>query len=596
MNEHAESGPRSARLGLRTLAIDALLVAAVLFLVLVWFSEKLSSLPLALPLAAAVGCAVVWRLCLIPHRSANAAASARTWPRPHWETLCCVMLAVAYRLPAIIHPWAWANHEAAYAGFPALRICAWVRPGPVFAEGAPYMGTLKGHLAAVLAVVTRSGDFSLLLVLTSLMLYGVFIAATMSLARRVAGRMAALATGVYLAVSPPFVTAFSVNCLGQYVDLLALGGLSLALLARLLDERLEGPGARGCHFAIGLALGLAFWQQPLAIVYVAVVAAAYVLRAVRARDVWSWYVVVGLGLGVSPLLIWNWEHAGATREVVTRALTPLSEVPARALRLGGTSFSILMGAGRHLPLANSGAVSAVATLMVPALLLAFAVRCRPALRGALAGRPTPALLPPLLLLVNTMIVLAMIRGSPYERPRYLLPIAAATAVHLGVVVQWISLRWRWTALGVLAAVVAWNAAGTFTRPFDAGNKEGFYRQLIAALDEHGLRSGYADLSIAHPVTLFTSERIVLSPRFGPTRAWESPRHAQRIRAQGVGVVVLRPQDDPEALAQRLRALGVGFNVVRGPTPLFFGFSRPVTFDELSGGSPALSSAEEFLSP
>jgi hypothetical protein len=299
---------------------------------------------------------------------------------------------------------------------------------------------------------------------------------------------------------------------------------------------------------------------------------------------------------MAPLLIWNWEHAGATHEIVARTLTPLSDLPTTARRLATVALPLLMGVGKHVPLAQHSVAHVAAALFVPLLALTFVARQHRALREALAGRPTAALLPPLLLLANIAVFLTCIHGTQYERPRYLLPVVAATAINLGVAVQWISLRWRWAALGVLAAIVAWNAAGTFARPFDAAREEGFYRQIIAALDEHGLRSGYADLSIAHPVTLFTGERIVLSPRLGPTHAWESPRHARRIQELGVDVVVLRPRDDPEALARRLRALSVGFRLVRDPTPLFFGFSRPVTIEELSGALLSPPTANEIASP
>jgi hypothetical protein len=598
MPPRAEGESPCPRSSLHTVALDALPVGAAFFLALVWFSERLTALPLTVPLAGMAVCVLAWWLRMGRRAFADAAGDIRSclrW-RPHWETGLCLLLAVASRLPAILHPWAWANREAAYAGFPALRICASVRPGPVFAEGAPYMGTLKGHLAAALALLTRSADFSLLLVLTSLFLYAVCIAATMSVARRIAGRAAAIATGLYLALSPPFVTVFSVNSLGQYVDLLALGGLSLALLARLLDERLSGRASRGWHFAIGLTLGVAFWQQPLAVVYIAVVTVAYLLRARRVRDPWSWYAVAGFCLGVFPVAIWNWEHAGATSEVVARTLTPLSQAPALLHRLSAIALPLLMGAGRHVPLAQYAAVRVALMLAVPGLAIAFAIRSRRALRDALAGAPTAALLPLLLLLSNGIIVVAAIHGSQYERPRYVLPAVTATAIHLGVVIEWVWLRWRWLAVGALGVIVAWNAVGTLTRPFGGAKKEAFYRQLIAVLDAHGLCSGYADFSIAHPVTLFTAERILLSPRLGPTRAWESPRHAQRIGARGVDAIVLRPQDDPRALAQRLRELHVGFHLLQEPTPLFFGFSRPVTIEELSGQSSLADAEEDVVLP
>ena len=80
------------------------------------------------------------------------------------------------------------------------------------------------------------------MVLASLLLYLVFVAASMALARRIGGRAAALVTGLYLALGPKFLTTFSLNCVGQYVDVLALGGVALALLARDARRR-AAPGA-----------------------------------------------------------------------------------------------------------------------------------------------------------------------------------------------------------------------------------------------------------------------------------------------------------------------------------------------------------------
>ena len=49
-----------------------------------------------------------------------------------------------------------------------------------------------------------------------------------------------------------------------------------------------------------------------------------------------------------------------------------------------------------------------------------------------AGRPAPALLPPLLLAACLGLVWATAAGAVYARPRYLLPVMAATAIHIGV--------------------------------------------------------------------------------------------------------------------------------------------------------------------
>src|SRR5258708_9684700 len=123
-------------------------------------------------------------------------------PVPGAETLAVLALALAYRLPALLHPWGWVNTDGAYGAFVALGLLAGARPAPVFTIGANYQGTLKGHLAALFSLVSGAEDLSRMLVLASLVLDLLFIVATMALARRIGGRAAAVAGGLYLALWP----------------------------------------------------------------------------------------------------------------------------------------------------------------------------------------------------------------------------------------------------------------------------------------------------------------------------------------------------------------------------------------------------------
>src|SRR6185369_17124010 len=193
-------------------------------------------------------------------------SSLRALPRPGPDTLAVLAIALVYRLPALVHPWGWVNTDGAYGAFVALRLLAGTRPAPVFTIGANYQGTLKGHLAALFSAMSGAEDLSRMLVLASVALDVVFIVATMSPARRLGGRAAAVACGLYLALGPKFLTVFSLNSVGQYVDVLALGGLALALVPPLLQEE-PSPSHRLRALAVGLLLGAAFWQQPVATCY-----------------------------------------------------------------------------------------------------------------------------------------------------------------------------------------------------------------------------------------------------------------------------------------------------------------------------------------
>src|SRR5205085_1941990 len=191
----------------------------------------------------------------------------------------------------------------------------------------------------------------------------------------------------------------------------------------------------------------------------------------------------------------------------------------------------------------------------------------------LAGAPVGVL--PVLLwdLSHGWACLAMVwrtaAGAVYARPRYLLPLLAATAIGLGVVWSWAWARSRAAAVAVLALLLAVNVSGTVARLRDGGPTEDYYRRVLRSLDGKQVRTGYADFSLAGPVTMFTRGRILLSSRLGPTPAYEPDAYTRRVAEDGPDAYVLRPDDDPERFAAVLRALGVAYRVDLDPVPVFY---------------------------
>src|SRR5262245_47835337 len=143
------------------MAIPALLLFLLALTSLAWFGG-FPSLGVSAAVAAA---ALVGAL-------AAAGLALRPWPgvRPRADTLAVLAVSIAYRLPALVHPWGWVNTDGAYGAFVALRLLRGVRPAPVFTIGANYQGTLKGHAAAVFSLLSGAEDLSRMLVLASLVL------------------------------------------------------------------------------------------------------------------------------------------------------------------------------------------------------------------------------------------------------------------------------------------------------------------------------------------------------------------------------------------------------------------------------------------
>ena len=562
----------------------AALCAALVLLITTWFGGWPRGLPVLLPLLVLAGLAA-WRL--------RAAWPVRM-PRPAVSTLACLAIALVYRAPALVHPWGWVNRDGAYGAFVALHLLRGLRPAPAFTEGANYQGTLKGHLAALLSLLTGVEDLSWLMVAASVFLSLVFVAATMALARRLGGEPAAWISGLFLALGPRFLTVFSLNCVGQYVDVLALGGVALALCARLLDPREPGaPGRpqaeRGTHFVIGLLLGAAFWQQPVALSYIATVALVLALR----RASWRWdgwpVLVLGVAIGALPVIVWNVQNAWASSDILGREPSELKAqidaLPYLVRRAVTVSFPILAGMSPAHPWTDVPGLRPAISALIPLAFVAYlAGRGRSLWDGLRRGTPSAALLPPLLTLACLGLFWAVASGRVYWRPRYLLPLLAPLAVHLGVGLG--ALWQRSPTLGrpaaglVLAGILAVNVAGMLPRLLASAEIAAPYERLVRSLRDKGIRTGYSDFTLSAPVTMFTAEHIVLSPALGPTPAYESELHARTVRENGPDAFVLIPQDDPQLFAAALQRLGVTYALDTDPVPGFYRLSRRVPVEEV----------------
>jgi len=561
----------------RDLLLEGALLGCLLLLITTWFAAQPAGLPAVVPFAVLlVTAAVRWGRMIPPMLRP-----------PGAETVAALAAVCVYRLPALITPRGWVNRDGAYPAFVALHLMQGIRPAPIFTEGAHYQGTLKGHLGALIGLLTGVRDLPLLMVVTTLLLYLVFVAATMALVRRIGGRGAALVAGLYLAFSPRFLTVFSLNCVGQYVDVLALGGLALVVVARLVSDDRRGADARGSYLGAGLLLGTAFWQQPVALAYAAAVALALALRRATWRDGWALLLPVGAFVGGLPVLIWNAQNHWQTEDIMGRERSELAAqadvLPHLVRRTLTISFPTLSGLSPGHPWGHLWPVAVVAYVLIPgALALYLVLRGREIAASIRRGRPSPASLPPLLLACCLVQFWAVAAGRIYWRPRYLLPVTAVTAMHLGVVLAWQWPRARVARALVLAAILAVNVSGTWPRLRAGAEVAAPYEQLVRSLEARQIRTGYADFSISAPVTMFTGERIVFSSRLGPTASYESDRHTQEVAREGPDAYVLRPDDDPEQFAAVLRSLGVSYRLDIDPVPIFYGFSRRVRLAEVAG--------------
>ena len=220
-----------------------------------------------------------WPSCSWPSwsRATARGAAAAADRRFSLAVVGMLVLATLVRLPALRAPGSLVSSDSAVAGIIAQELRAGHLPAPIYAPGFPYEGTLKPHLTALLGLALPGAGTPLLYVLASHLFYLLWVYAVMRLARGVGGVPAALGAGLFMAVSPRFLTAFSLNNVGQYPEVNALGTLALMLLT---------PGAG--LLLPGFVLGLALWQQLLALYFILAAAAGRAPDARRcaARGCW----------------------------------------------------------------------------------------------------------------------------------------------------------------------------------------------------------------------------------------------------------------------------------------------------------------------
>jgi hypothetical protein len=556
-------------------------------LVDVWFHGPLSGGAgppwVALLLAAALGVALVaagraWRAGTITPADGVSHAPASVA-----VVVAALVVASLVRLPALANPDGLISSDSAIAGIIAQELRAGQLPPPIYAPGFPYEGTLKPHLTALLAWLLPGVGTPFLYALSSHLFYLLWTAAVVVLARGLGGPGAAWAAGFYMAVSPRFLTAFSLNNVGQYPEVNALGALALVVLAR----------SRGLLLA-GFLLGLALWQQLVAVYFLLAAGLVVALTPALRRRRLLLDGVVGFLAGSCPVWFWNAAHGWRTFDFFRKGgknpLDRLAGLPDRLDAMASVSFPKLFG------LTDVGASGALATslaLSLPLLVVGLVWSRRREIRERRAASPA-LLVGALFAVVLSVFVVSKYSHRGAGRPRYLIPLytPVAVAAGWGFVAFW--RRSPIAAALAAAAVVRLNAASAGPWLTARSEAQQTDETFVRALADWGVRTGYAGFWIAPKSTFLAEGRFVLSGDLGPDASWVHPGHSARVREAGPDAFILRGDDVAAAFAARLKTLDVRYrrDDISGFV-VFHGLSRRVALEEVEGyerGLPAPAQA------
>jgi hypothetical protein len=492
------------------------------------------------------------------------------------------LAATLVRLPAFAAPGSLISSDSAVAGIIAQDLRVGQLPPPIYAPGFPYEGTLKPQLTALLGLLLPGLGTPLLYALSSHLFYLLWTVAVMLLAREVGGTRAALGAGLFMAVPPRFLMAFSLNNVGQYPEVNALGTLGLALLV----------GQSGLLLP-GFLNGLAVWQQLLGIYFVIVAAVAIAVTPDlrRARRVAGW--LAGFVAGSYPVWAWNATHDWVTLDFFRRGgkqpLERLAGVPERLVQTLSVSFPKMFG------LTDAGlgdGLAAALGLVLPLLVLAMLwARRRELAEGR--GRRAVFLVSVLFIVVLGVFCISKFSHRGLRRPRYLIPIYTSTAVALGWAVDALARRSRAASAAATLAVVGLDGLGLFPWLRGRAPLEAADEAFLRTAQELGIRTGYTGFWIGPRLSFLSEGRVVLSGELGPDVSWVHPAHAQLVRDHGPDAIVLDQPELVRALDRRLDSLGVRRErtEVAGLTILHH-FSRRVSLEELSGYDADQAGARE----
>jgi hypothetical protein len=495
---------------------------------------------------------------------------------PRGALLLVLALTALVRLPV-----AWSGAAGAVTPDGALSgiVALHVRDGVdhlVFVPHVPYSGSLKSHLAAPLALVV---DGPRAFALASLAFYLGFVAAAYGLALRVgaaggAGSWVALGTGLYLAFSPPYVTRYSLSNDGNYVEVLALGTLTLLLAARWL----EAPKARGTlALCAGVLLGLAFWCHILGVIHLTAFGLALLLAAPRDALRSAPWGAAGFALGDLPGLLWNAaNHWGSFQYLVPGSTEGTGDagpgLRVRALGLLTDQLPFLLGY-------DPGYAPGIDTLLwvLGVIATALVLGSLALSVGRLAREPRGARFVLLVFMAVNLLVAFLALPQLPGNPRYLLFLMAPAAIFLAEACAARRLR-PVLALLVAVAAMASVAQGPSVLATDA-KWRGFAGGLVA----ENIRFCYTDFYLATKINFLTEEQVVCTAKLGPTTTEYFFEYRRKVEAAPEAGLIAVNQTAARRLERRLTDLGVTFERRDFMKPTLLRLSRKVDPEELFPG-------------
>ena len=502
-----------------------------------WRPAWMAALP---PWLLALALAVAMAPLVRRHGQALVALPAGASAR---EMSLAVALAVFFRVPI-----AWSaaigytTPDGSLSGIVAWRLREGIEH-LVFVPGVPYSGSLKSHLAAALGLAI---DLSRAFTLSSVVFYGIFVAAVYGLAAAVNPRVARLGA-LWAVFAPAFITRYSLSNDGNYVEVLALG--TLALLMGVRAGAAEPPTRDVLAWAAGLGLGLAFWSHILAVIPALATGLLFAHASLRTLP----RLAAGFVLGALPSLLWNAANGGESFRYLLpggQSVGTLESGPSLGSRIAGIAtdhWPVLMGYDPGYGTLVDSLMWGGAGLGMLAAACAYAVAIARFRRDRDRGRGA-------LLLLSAVNVGVAALALPYieGNPRYLLFLTGPLAILLADAFGRGPRVW---GLGLLIVFALLGSIGQWPPARHADER---WRAFVDGLIRIGVRHCHTDFYLAAKINLVSEERVVCAADLGPTTTEYFKDYPARAAAAPQAALIAVNPTAADKLERRLQRIGVPY--------------------------------------
>ena len=409
---------------------------------------------------------------------------------------------------------------------------------PVFYWGQDYFGAAEAYLIAGLFAVF--GFWPWLIFVPAFLASLALIPLTWAVAAAIAPRPAGLIAALPLAVAPPVLSGILTNSGGGFSLAFALEWAALLCILRAssaLDRGGPCSVARRWVALYSLLTGVAIWIWQPALVALPPLLGVVLIRHRSLRRPTLLVAAAALaGLGLAPALVYNatrnWPTLSALARKSTEAQLPGTDLASQLAAFGSLAWVALGGGDESVGDANpvQAALLVAGLVVVP---LAFGVA---ALRRHTPAFGTRAVSVGLLLLAT-----APHTAAAYEGARYLVPLVLCAASLTGALLATAGgLVRHGRVAAVVLACVCFGVANLSlypSAPALLGAPDlaaiGETRLALAALQQRGLRTGYADYWAAYPITYLSAEQIIVAPDlpfFWRARTDRYPVYTDRVDA------------------------------------------------------------------